>query len=160
MDSQLVHRLSIHPYLFLWVVHQSILMILLWTSKAKSLSAPDECLPQEPQQITRLPIYVVFLPALGSLKPKASGDGSEHVYFIVSKRCNYSYKCENDWRKSCCMAEIKEFAKDTSAKHTTCYQILKYTIVLTSVINNYHIKTIALHHSRNVQMQQMIVFNV
>ena len=63
-------------------------MILIWTSKAKRLSAPDKFLLHEPQQITRFPIYVDFLPALESRKTKASGDGYEHDYFIVPKHCN------------------------------------------------------------------------
>ena len=58
-------------------------MILLWTSK----SADSDCL-QKPHQLTRLPIYVDFLPALESLKPKLSGDGYEHNFFVVPKRCN------------------------------------------------------------------------
>ena len=42
-------------------------LIFQWISKAKSLSAPDKDLLQEPQPISSLPIYTDFLPALESL---------------------------------------------------------------------------------------------
>ena len=125
-------------------------MILQWTSKAKNLSAPDKLLFSEPQQITSLPIYVDFLPALESLKPKASGagDGYEHDYFIVPKTCN-TCGLRDGWRKSRCMAEINEFVKNASAKHRKCYQIIKYLNETGSLnLPSYHVKTVALHHSK------------
>ena len=121
-------------------------MILLWTSK----SADSDCL-QKPHQLTRFPIYVDFLPALESLKPKLSGGGYEHNFFVVPKRCNlkplYDDGYMHGWRKSWCMAEINTFIQDASAKHTKCFQIIKFLISsFGNNISSYHVKTVALHH--------------
>ena len=122
-----------------------------WTSKTKSLSAPDKWLLGEPQPISSLPIYVDFLPALESLKSTSSIARDEHDFFIVPKHCNACDDEYNDdnykyrWWKSWCMAEINAFTKDMSAKHRRCYQIMKYLSDLKRV-DNYHVKTVALRH--------------
>ena len=127
-------------------------LVFLWTSKAKSLSAPDKWLLQEPQPISSLPIEVDFLPALGSLKASAPGGGYEHDYFIVPKHCNL---CDCDvnapkWRKSWCVAEINVFITEMTDKHRKCYQILKYLSERLSYmfcsLSNYHVKTVVLEH--------------
>ena len=60
-----IHRGSLRP--------DSCSLIFQWTSKTKSLSAPDDLLLQKPRPISSLPIYVDFLPALESLKPTSPG---------------------------------------------------------------------------------------
>ena len=127
-------------------------LILQWTSKAKTLSAPDKLLLQKPQPISSLPIYVDFLPALESLKPTSPGPGDEHDFFIVPKSCNVCYdhygynKCR--WRKSWCMAEIYAITNKMSDKHRRCYQIMKYLVEVGwfRSLSNYHIKTAVLRH--------------
>ena len=126
-------------------------LLFQWTSKAKSLSAPDWGLLQEPQPVSQLPIYVDFLPALESLTSSPAGAGEEHDFFIVPKRCNvcdssdYKYR----WRKSWCKAELNAFTTDMSDKHRHCYQIIKYiseTQLRRRKLSSYHIKTIVLRH--------------
>ena len=70
-------------------------------SKAKSLSAPDKRLLQEPQPVSQLPIFINFLPALESLTPSSSGARKE-LYYNVPKQCNdlYSSDYKYRWRKS------------------------------------------------------------
>ena len=125
-------------------------LIFRWTSKAKSLSAPDELLLQEPELLSSLTIYVDFLPVLESLKPTPSGAGDEHDYFIVPKPCNVRggdcVDYRNLWRKSWCMAEINAFTTDISDKHRRCYQVMKYFSEQFSYLPNYHIKTVVLNH--------------
>ena len=131
-------------------------LIFQWTSKAKSLSAPDKLLLQEPQLLSSLPIYVDFLPALESLKPTQSGARDEHDYFIVPKRCNVCKNHDYDdyagygfrWRKSWCLAEINAFTKDMSDKHRRCYQVMKYFSERSwgGGLSSYHIKTVVLNH--------------
>ena len=129
-------------------------LIFQWTSKAKSLSAPDELLLQEPQPVSQLPIYVDFLPALESLTPSPSGAGEEHDFFIVPKGCNVcnSSAYEYRWRKSWCIAELNAFTTEMSNKHRRCYQIIKYFSEIPksnfpiNKLPSYHIKTIVLRH--------------
>ena len=63
-------------------------LILMWTSKATSLSAPDELLSYKLLPIHSLPINLDFLSALEYLKTTPSGAVDEHDYFIVPKNCN------------------------------------------------------------------------
>ena len=123
-------------------------LIFRWISKAKSLSAPDELLLQEPQLLSSLPIYVDFLPALESLKPTPSGAGDEHDYFIVPKRCNVCglSVLGKNWRKSWCLTEINAFTTDMPDKHRRCYQVIKFLSEQYSRLPNYHIKTVVLNH--------------
>ena len=127
-------------------------LVFQWTSKAKSLSAPDRWLLQEPQPVSQLPIYVDFLPALESMTPSPAGAGEEHDFFIVPKRCNVCGSFDNHykWRKSWCMAELNAFTTDMSDKHRHCYQIIKYLSEIQShtvlKLPSYHIKTIVLRH--------------
>ena len=125
-------------------------LIFFWTSKAYNLAAPDMYLLREPQNMSTLPIYVDFLPALEFRKPTLSGKEQEHDCYIVPKNCN---TCEipNVWRKSWCITEINEFVNNMSEKHRQCYQIIKYILSIVpeahNVINNYHVKTIVLQHT-------------
>ena len=129
-------------------------LIFQWISKAKSLSAPDKLLLQEPQLLSSLPIYVDFLPAMDLLKPTPSGVRDEHDYFIVPKRCNVCGGVDYDdygeygnrWRKSWCLAEINAFTTDMSDKHRRCYQVMKYFSEQSSSLSSYHIKTVVLNH--------------
>ena len=127
-------------------------LIFRWTSKAKSLSAPDKLLLQEPELLSSLPIIVDFLPVLEFLKPTPSGAGDEHDYFIVPKSCNvcvmddYDDYDEYGWRKSWCLAEINAFTKNMSDKHRRCYQVIKFLSEQLSRLPNYHIKTVVLNH--------------
>ena len=125
-------------------------LILLWTSKARSLLAPDELLLRK-REITSLPIHVDFLPALESLKPTPCGVGDEHDYFVVPKGCNvcrtddfgYQYK----WRKSWCVRELNVFTTEMSEKHRRCVQIIKYLLEsCVASYRSYHLKTIVLSH--------------
>ena len=123
-------------------------LIFQWTSKVKSLSAPDKRLLQEPQPVSQLPIFVDFLPALESLAPSSSGAGEERGFFIVPKDCNVCDSSDNfyyRWRKSWCIAELNAFTTDMSAKHRNCYQIIKYFSEIL-FLPSYHIKTIVLRH--------------
>ena len=58
------------------------------------------------------------------------------------------------WRKSWCIAEIDQFVKDASAKHTKCIQIIKYFagkvnyLKFDPFFENYHVKNVALNHSK------------
>ena len=133
-------------------------VIFQWTSKTKTLLAPDQLLLRKPQPISSLPIYVDFLPALESLKPNSPGPpgpGDEHDFFIVPKSCNVcstatagfrNFMCR--WRKSCCMAEIYAITTDMSDKHRRCYQIIKYLSEarVKYKLPKYHIKTAVLRH--------------
>ena len=129
-------------------------LIFQWISKAKSLSAPDKLLLQEPQLLSSLPIDVDFLPAMELLKPTPSGVRDEHDYFIVPKRCNVCGGVDYDdygeygnrWRKSWCLAEINAFTTDMSDKHRRCYQVMKYFSEQLSSLSSYHIKTVVLNH--------------
>ena len=131
-------------------------LIFQWTSKAKSLSAPDSRFLQEPQPVSQLPIFVDFLPALESLTSSSSGAGEEHDLFIVPKGCNVCDRFADDyayrWRKSWCIAELNAFTKEMSDKHRRCYQIIKYLSEIPNItysfykLPGYHIKTIVLRH--------------
>ena len=121
-------------------------LVLKWTSKTKSLLAPDKLLQQK-QPIISMPIYIDFLPAIESLKPTSPGDGYTHDYFAVPKKCNvceYDYDDQYRWRRSWCIAEIQAFSKTKiSDKHRRCYQIMKYL----PNIRKYLIKNAVLQHS-------------
>ena len=127
-------------------------LVFQWTSKAKSLSAPDKLLLQQPQPVSTIPICVDFLPALESLTPSSSDARQEHDFFIVPKRCNVcrsAYDFDYRWRKSWCKAELNAFTTDMSDKHRHCYQIIKYFSEIQGPgreLSSYHIKTIVLRH--------------
>ena len=69
-------------------------LIFQWTSKTKTLSAPDKLLLQKPQPISSMPIFIDFLPALESLKPTSPGRGDEHGF--VPKDCNIWFNHDED----------------------------------------------------------------
>ena len=129
-------------------------LIFQWISMAKSLSAVDDLLLQEPQLLSSLRIDVDFLPALESFKPTPSGAGDEHDFFLVPKSCNVCGGVDYDdydeygyrWRKSWCMAEINAFTTKMSYKHKRCYQIIKYFLEMFPFLSNYDIKTVVLNH--------------
>ena len=123
-----------------------------WTSKVNTLIVCDKLLKEEPEPIHSLPIHVDFLPALEVLKGKPDEATRDHDFFLVPKHCNVCERGEN-WRKSYCMAEIAHINNDMSEKHRKCYKIMKYcisTIIDRNAIdiNWYHVKTVALNHSR------------
>ena len=120
-------------------------LIFKWTSKKRTLQAPDMLLLHEAQPISSLPIYVDFLPAQEFLNPTSSGAGDEHNFFIVPKRCDV---CSDvySWRKSWCRAEINAITQTMSDKHRRCYQIMKYLSERFQGVPTYDMKTVVLHH--------------
>ena len=127
-------------------------LIFLWISKENRLSAPDRLLVQEPQPVATLPVFVDFLPALESVKSKATGKGCTHESLIVPKGCNLC-KTYHGWRKSSCMAEMNTFLYEMTENHRGCYQIIKYLLEIVTVrfiyaINKYHLKTAILNHRK------------
>ena len=124
-------------------------MILQWTSSVNSLSAPNRLLLHKSLQISSLPIFVDFLPALESLKPTTSGAVDKHDFFIVPKGCNVCRPDDGNtrWRLSSCRVELDVFDNEMSDKHRRCYQIMKFLSKGTSsVFTNYHLKTVVLNH--------------
>ena len=85
-----------------WSSPNNCSLILQWTSSVNSLSAPDRLLLHKSFQISSLPIFIDFLPALESLKPTTSGAVDSHDFFIVPKGCNVcrADDCNTRWRKS------------------------------------------------------------
>ena len=76
---------------------------------------------------------------------------SVHECFVVPKRCclcNSTY----EWRKSNSRFEIKYISNEMSEKHRKCYMIMKCILTFAdrwlNQINSYHIKTIAMNHSK------------
>ena len=105
-------------------------LLFSWTSKAKTLSAYDIMLQEEPRKINTLAIHVDFLPAIEILKSGPGTTAREHDFFLVPKRCNV---CDiediwTSWRKSNCLAEIAHIINDMSEKHRKCYKIIKYIL--------------------------------
>ena len=125
-------------------------LVFLWTSKAMKLSVYDDVLHLKAQPIDKFSIHVDFLPALELFKPQPCGNGYEHDCFIVPKRC---VVCDGlGWRRSSCMAEMAHIVKEMSGKHTKCYKVIKYFLSKVDKYHNinwYHVKTIALNHSRD-----------
>ena len=83
--------------------------------------------------------------------PSVFGESSEHECFIVPKSCCV---CGNTypWRKSSSRSEIAYIVNEMSEKHRRCYMVLKYLLSFAdrhlNDVNSYHIKTIAMHHSK------------
>ena len=126
-------------------------LVFLWTSKARTLAAPDKFMLNETQHVTSLPIYVDFLPVLESRKHTDTGNVYEHANFIVPKHCNMCKDYRDYWKKSWCMAEVNVFTNVISGKHKTCYRIMKCLLQIAHIghpINNYHVKTVVLLHDR------------
>ena len=76
---------------------------------------------------------------------------SVHECFVVPKRCclcNSTY----EWRKSNSRFEIKYISNEISEKHRECYMIMKCILTFAdrwlNQINSYHIKTVAMNHSK------------
>ena len=101
-------------------------LVLKWTSKTKSLLAPDKLLQQK-QPIISVPISEYT-----------------HDYFVVPKSCNVCKFDDYKWRKSWCIAEIQAFKTEMSEKHRRCYQITKYHQNLSKP---YLIKNVVIQHS-------------
>ena len=123
-------------------------LIFQWTSKTKTLSAPDMLMLKR-SQLLIVPIYVDFLPALEFLKPTSSLPRYEHDFFIVPKSCTvcpYIYNSTWRWRNSWCMAEICAIITELSDKHKRCYQIMKYLSEIFYKLPSYSTKTVVLRH--------------
>ena len=121
-----------------------------WTSKTKALYASDKLLQVNSQQINSLSIHVDFLPALEVFKNQSGEAG--HDFFLVPKHCNVCDR-KDHWRKSNCLTEIAYVCNEMSEKHRKCYKIMKYclSVIIDKNdidINGYHVKTVALNHSR------------
>ena len=128
-------------------------LMFQWSSKMKSVSAPDRRLLKKPKPLSDITIYVDFLPALESVKPSQSlsSAGVDHDYFIVPKGCNvcgYKYR----WRKSWCIAEQHFFATRISDKHKRCYIIMKYITTMSlewpEKVSHYQIKFVVIQHQK------------
>ena len=127
-------------------------LAFIWTSKAKSLAGSDKLLKEDLKQISSLQVHVDFLPALEVSKATTDEGAREHDFFLVSKHCNVCDR-KAHWRKSNCIAEIAYMVNVMSQKHRKCYKIIKYflSIIIDTgdiAINWYHVKTVALNHSR------------
>ena len=130
-------------------------LVFQWTSKTKCLTAPDLLLKKH-QNVSSVPIFVDFLPAIGKIKSTPSDNtDDDNNYLIVPKSCNVCYDDDDHydaadymcrWRKSCCISEINTFTMEMSDKHKRCYQIMKYLSELRSEISGYHVKMIVLRH--------------
>ena len=123
----------------------------MWTSKTKRLPVPVGMALTERKLVTNLPVYIDFIPALEALKrhlPRIR----EHDKLLVSKRCGL--RCgRGGWRKSSCIPESEFISSQMSEGHRTCYKIVKSLIQIPHgygmySVNQYHVKTIALQHSR------------
>ena len=83
--------------------------------------------------------------------PPMFGESSEHECFIVPKKCcicGYTFS----WRKSSSRSEIAYIVNEMSEKHRRSYMVLKYLLSFADRhlhnVNSYHIKIIAMHHSK------------
>lgn len=78
-------------------------------------------------------------------------DSPEHECFIVPKRCCI---CDStyEWRKSSSRSEIAYIVNEMSETHRKCYMIIKCIVTFAdryfNHINSYHIKNIAMNHSK------------
>ena len=127
-------------------------LAFIWTSKAKCLFGSDKLLKEDPKQISSLQVHVDFLPALEVNRATADEGAREHDFFLVPKHCNVCDR-KTHWRKSKCMQEIAYMVNEMTEKHRRCYRIIKYWLSTTinensMTINWYHVKTVALNHSR------------
>ena len=127
-------------------------LAFIWTSKAKCLFGSDKLLKEDPKQISSLQVHVDFLPALEVNRATADEGAREHDFFLVPKHCNVCDR-KTHWRKSKCMQEIAYMVNEMTEKHRRCYRIIKYWLSTTInenslTINWYHVKTVALNHSR------------
>lgn len=131
-------------------------LMFLWKSKTRSFFVPDSFLKEEHWTET-LPIHVDILPAFEILKHDRRGNQKEHDLFLVDKECNRKsldvghvyHGINHRWRKSSCVAERDSFLNEVTKKHKKCYQIVKYLLEMPPrSVNNYHIKTVVLHHNR------------
>ena len=131
-------------------------LIFRWTSRFGRISAPDKFLTRR-QQIEFLQIYVDFLPALQLKDQVTSRNELTHRRLIVPKRCGICGR-PGRWLISSCISEIESIVKEMSDKHTKCFKIIKYLLPILgnghndnsfTKINTYHMKNIALRHSKN-----------
>ena len=157
-------RLQINPYISiertpLRRTAAKCSLVLLWRSKSTGLCSRDSSPLPKLQQPVKLPIYIDCLPVLEvndtsplpfvATKRRSSRDCR---IFIVPTSCGL---CEKDgWRRSCCLAEMNLIVNKMSERHRNSYQVMKYlnqsvTAIYdnNSCINDYHFKTVALHHS-------------
>ena len=140
------HTLSVGP----GYDDENCSLAFIWTSKANTLSVYDSVFQEKAEDSTSLSIHVDFLPAIEIFKADSYDGTPEHDFFLLPKRCNGGCRAEQ-WRKSNCLAEIAYIVHVMSEKHKKCYKIIKYFLsrwVFSNLINWYHVKTVALNHSR------------
>ena len=143
-------------------------LVFLWESKTESLMAPVDVSLNQIEPVITLTIYVDFIPALQFFKLGSSDDvlKLEHDRFIVPKRCAWRNTCENRgvdgaWRMSSCLLEMNAMLK-LDNRLRKCYQIVKFLCQTMArsykfgfyPVNRYHVKTIALNHSRTCSDSQ------
>ena len=129
-------------------------LILQWKSKAGSLKAPNALYTQS-REIQVLPIFIDFVPALESPDTHKGDNGYEYEIFVIPKSCNFCKIISTIWKRSMFLSEIHTVANEMTNKHRKCYRIIKLllevmddTIVNYSFIDQYHVKTVVLHHNR------------
>ena len=82
--------------------------------------------------------------------------GYECKTFLIPKSCNCcAISSPVCWKKSMCLSEIHTIANEMKDKHRKCYRLIKLllelvddTVYYRSYFNQYSVKTVVLHHSR------------
>ena len=132
-------------------------IVFLWNCSKSPLQAPNDKTLQKTIQITRLPIYIDFLPAFEVLDPEiccnsqGAKQSAAHPLFIVPKHC--SAGCLGSWRVSNCLAEIDMFTIHISTSHKRCFLVLKYMNEKFLFGSSYHLKTSVLNHTKSCSEQ-------
>ena len=123
--------------------------MLMWTSTAKSLTAPNESILKPSEAITELHIFVDFLPAYELKEDLIAETATGEKGFIVPKKCT-SCVLSHTWRVSYNATESYNILATMSVGHTNCYKTLKYMLErVFSWINSYHVKTCFLNHCKS-----------
>ena len=123
--------------------------MLLWTSAAKSLAAPNKSTLKPDGAIAELHIFVDFLPAYELRDDLIADTAAGENGFIVPKRCT-SCPVAYTWRVSYTSTESYNSLLTMSAGHKNCYKTLKYMIErVFSWINIYYVKTCFLNHCKS-----------
>ena len=131
-------------------------LIFQWESRYGTLQTPNTTFDHM-QQIKRLPIFIDFLPAFEIRRSQMSPSGHMYQTFLIPKYCNFRFSSTTVrcWKKSLFLSEIHTIANKMTNKHRRCYRMIKLllelmddTIWYHSYINQYEVKTMVLHHSR------------